>query len=349
MSKMEFFFEGHRAVIIKLLNDAKSQILVAMAYFTDEYLFRILLRRAQEGIKVHLIVRDDEVNTMSGIDYAALKSVGGYFDYNKSIHHKFCVIDAKAVLSGSYNWTNQAKSNHEDIILIDEDIQIAAMYITKFFIIKDPLRSFRRSRLQDFEGNRGTTLPDEKRQERRSGVLKRMRERKERLSKNTNMGQYTEVLYSNNPDSIASTVKAIVKPLLDFGFTGSKDKTEIISAFSILLGQRAQAAMFVGQTKGNLLLDTGVNVINGMYEECFVVDTDKYKLDLPMLVLTAMYLESPIKRDSLKVADTILKNELFVCVYQVCKNMLPAQVLLSKEEVAEAMTRFCSFLEKKYK
>lgn len=185
---MEFFFEGHRAVIAKQLKSAKSQILVAMAYFTDKHLFNILLKRAQEGIKVHVIVRDDEINTTSGIEYVSLKNVGGYFDFNKSIHHKFCVIDALTVLTGSYNWTNQAARNHEDIVLIDGDIQVAAMYMTKFFSIKDPLRPFRRSRLQDFEGARGDTLLDEKRNERRSGILKRMREHKERALKNTNIG-----------------------------------------------------------------------------------------------------------------------------------------------------------------
>ncbi|TAE00475.1 MAG: hypothetical protein EAZ97_05805 [Bacteroidetes bacterium] len=31
------------------------------------------------------------------------------------MHNKFCVIDSDIVLTGSYNWTNQAQRNDENI------------------------------------------------------------------------------------------------------------------------------------------------------------------------------------------------------------------------------------------
>ncbi|MEI9810762.1 MAG: phospholipase D-like domain-containing protein [Bacteroidota bacterium] len=149
MNKTEVFFENHKKVITNHLSKAKSSILVAMAFFTDSHLFDLLVKKAQEGVKVQLIVRDDEINTMSGIDYGTLKNVKGDFCYNKDIHHKFCVIDGITVLSGSYNWTNQARMNHEDLILIDGDLLVAGMYMVKFFKIKDPAHFIRRALLQD--------------------------------------------------------------------------------------------------------------------------------------------------------------------------------------------------------
>jgi phosphatidylserine/phosphatidylglycerophosphate/cardiolipin synthase-like enzyme len=151
MNTTQVFLEGQRNVIISQLSKAKTLILVAMAYFTDEHLFRILLKKALEGVKVHLIVRDDEINIMSGIDYGSLKNVNGDFCYNKDIHHKFCVIDGITVLSGSYNWTNQARRNHEDLTLIDGDLLVAGMYMVKFFKIKDPAHFIKRSLLKDAE------------------------------------------------------------------------------------------------------------------------------------------------------------------------------------------------------
>src|SRR6187399_3760238 len=102
MSKTEVFLDGQRAIIAKHLNEAKSYILVAVAYFTDVGLFKLLIRKAQEGVRVRLIVRDDETNILSEIDYDSLNKLNGYFAYDKNVHHKFCVIDGLIVLSGSY-------------------------------------------------------------------------------------------------------------------------------------------------------------------------------------------------------------------------------------------------------
>jgi phosphatidylserine/phosphatidylglycerophosphate/cardiolipin synthase-like enzyme len=143
MSKTEVFLEGQRAVIARHLNDAKSYILVAMAYFTDAGLFNMLIKKAQEGIRVQLIVRDEETNVLSEIDYENLNNLNGYFSYDKKIHHKFCVIDGLSVLSGSYNWTNQAANiNHEDLTVITDDMDTAYRYSARFFSIKTGLTPF---------------------------------------------------------------------------------------------------------------------------------------------------------------------------------------------------------------
>ena len=179
MQRTEIFSEGQRAVIINQLNKAKSVVLVAMAYFTDARLFNLLMKKAQEGVKVHLIVRDDDINTTSGIEYEALKAAGGDFCYNKNIHHKFCVIDGVTVLSGSYNWTYQASRNHEDLTLIQGDIQVAAELMNQFFKIKDPLRNIRRASLQD---KNWRSESDSEREARRSGIIKKLNERRNRNS-----------------------------------------------------------------------------------------------------------------------------------------------------------------------
>jgi phosphatidylserine/phosphatidylglycerophosphate/cardiolipin synthase-like enzyme len=48
------------------------------------------------------------------------------------MHHKFLVIDDTNVITGSFNWTNQAsKSNMENIVVV-EDQNIAKKYINEF-------------------------------------------------------------------------------------------------------------------------------------------------------------------------------------------------------------------------
>lgn len=169
MASTEVFLEGQHGVIAKHIKNAKSVILVAVAYFTDSSLFDLLLKKAEEGVRVQLIVRDDEINVMSGINYEALKNFNGDFCFNKIIHNKFCVIDAKTVLSGSYNWTYQARRNHEDLTVINDELLTATMFMIKFFKIKDP-KHFIRSALEQDSGK-----PE--REERTSEKAKEIREK----------------------------------------------------------------------------------------------------------------------------------------------------------------------------
>ena len=37
------------------------------------------------------------------------------------LHHKFCVVDARRVLSGSYNWTRAARANRENVVICDQE------------------------------------------------------------------------------------------------------------------------------------------------------------------------------------------------------------------------------------
>jgi len=37
------------------------------------------------------------------------------------MHNKFCVIDSKTVVTGSYNWTKKAQSNYENITIIKDE------------------------------------------------------------------------------------------------------------------------------------------------------------------------------------------------------------------------------------
>jgi hypothetical protein len=81
------------------------------------------------------------------------------------------------VLSGSYNWTNQARRNHEGLTVLDGDIQVAADLMVQFFKVKDPFRSLRRSSMTDTRRSESSLPGDSKPPERLSGVLKRLRDR----------------------------------------------------------------------------------------------------------------------------------------------------------------------------
>lgn len=126
--KIQPYFEKiHKEIEARLLN-TKTSIRLAVAWFTDEKLFKIICDKAKEGIRVELLIANQEINRESSIQYRNLIESGGKiywigkgFNYEKLMHNKACIIDNSILITGSYNWTTKAKSNHENILIIEDE------------------------------------------------------------------------------------------------------------------------------------------------------------------------------------------------------------------------------------
>ncbi|RAU84062.1 phospholipase D-like domain-containing protein [Pontibacter arcticus] len=138
--KPEVHFVNIREVIIREIKRSEESIKIAMAWFTDKELFDALLERSKKkSIKIELILNNDAININSEIQFEHLFVYGGnvYFPTNeeKLMHNKFCIIDSKKVLNGSFNWTNKANYNNENLTIYD-DVDFAAKFINEFESLK---------------------------------------------------------------------------------------------------------------------------------------------------------------------------------------------------------------------
>lgn len=128
----EAHFKNISNKLEELLDRANNSIDIAMAWFTNSDLFYSLEKCIKRGIKVRLILLDNPINFMEyAPDFNRLIECGGYLYIASAnvgfMHHKFCIIDKKTIVSGSYNWTYYAESrNLENIFLTDEPSVIAA-------------------------------------------------------------------------------------------------------------------------------------------------------------------------------------------------------------------------------
>lgn len=59
---IEAYFSNIERQIIKKLSVAEHQVLVAVAWFTNEVLFEELLKCLRRGVSVSLIIMDDYIN-----------------------------------------------------------------------------------------------------------------------------------------------------------------------------------------------------------------------------------------------------------------------------------------------
>ena len=70
------YFKNIQREIKVLLNQATSEIILAVAWFTDNELFEVICSKASQGVKVIIAISDDEINnSSSGENYKQLKII----------------------------------------------------------------------------------------------------------------------------------------------------------------------------------------------------------------------------------------------------------------------------------
>jgi hypothetical protein len=132
--EVEIHFEEIQAQLIEQIRNAKFSIWVAVAWFTDNVLMRELYNKKKEGVNIRLVVLDDEINRKYGFEYEKhfeTKRAEPTGMFKNIMHHKFCIIDLKTIVHGSYNWTNKARWNKETIS-IDVSRELSEKFATEF-------------------------------------------------------------------------------------------------------------------------------------------------------------------------------------------------------------------------
>lgn len=138
--QLQAHFQNIQQVIISHLQDAQHEILVAVAWFTDREIFEVLCQKAQSGVQVSVALLGDDINQAPGaLSFHRLHNLGGKVTFLPSgsdgapmMHHKFCVLDTKTVITGSYNWSKKAQSNDENITVVTDSPEFARQYRQAF-------------------------------------------------------------------------------------------------------------------------------------------------------------------------------------------------------------------------
>lgn len=133
-------FDEIKVEILQHIQNAQLCIWVAMAWFTDKDLANELLKQHHSGLNIQVLVNNDETTQKYGLDFSS-KGIEYYTFSPKSIfgkkimHNKFCIIDMKKTIHGSYNWTNNAIYNNENIT-ISESRELAEGFARQFIQLK---------------------------------------------------------------------------------------------------------------------------------------------------------------------------------------------------------------------
>lgn len=123
-AELEVVFEQQKKKLVHEISQAKFMIWAAVAWFTLDDVYELLLQKSKEGLDVRIIVSKDEINKAMYEKYKDKLNIVGYPKfgaYNDNfMHNKFCIIDLRKVIHGSYNWSKKAEYNKETVEVVDD-------------------------------------------------------------------------------------------------------------------------------------------------------------------------------------------------------------------------------------
>jgi phosphatidylserine/phosphatidylglycerophosphate/cardiolipin synthase-like enzyme len=125
------------SVVTKWIDRAKVSVHVLIYDFTLDRIGDAVVRAKNRGVDVRIVLEADNAKG-SGSEYAYLKSSGVQIrlDTNPALmHDKIAIIDGLYVITGSFNWTNAANSNHNDNLVVLRDQTWAQAFEQQFTLI----------------------------------------------------------------------------------------------------------------------------------------------------------------------------------------------------------------------
>lgn len=124
---------GCTAAAVREIDAAQKNIAFEAYNFTNPEILRALDRALARGVKIRAIYdrsqRDDRKTLADELN------VPRVYGAEKIMHNKVLVIDARTVLTGSFNWTVNAERHNAENLLVIRDPALAAKYLENFELL----------------------------------------------------------------------------------------------------------------------------------------------------------------------------------------------------------------------
>jgi len=138
--EVEVYFSpggGAREAVIQSIQSATNRIYVAMFYMSSADIVDALCQARLRGVDVYAVFDDSQRQSFRYLQYGIQMRVHGIpvrygFPNQGKMHSKFAVVDGRAVLSGSYNWTESAEHLNTEDMTILRSAATAHSYETQF-------------------------------------------------------------------------------------------------------------------------------------------------------------------------------------------------------------------------
>ncbi len=121
--------------IVELLQGSQQSVQIAIYAISNKKIAREIINAHRRGVEVNIVA--------DNLQSRGLRSLIGYLKNNniplvinnnprKIEHNKFAIFDSKIMITGSYNWTNNATKNNSENCLIETQPYIINAYQDRF-------------------------------------------------------------------------------------------------------------------------------------------------------------------------------------------------------------------------
>jgi hypothetical protein len=130
------FFTKIETTILANLKNAKTSIKIAVAWFSNPVFYNLLLEKMKDGVQIQIILADDIANFRNPkINFQKIIDFNGSIKisrFPRLMHHKFCLIDDRLLITGSYNWTINAEQRNLENIIVSLDMNLVQTFEKEF-------------------------------------------------------------------------------------------------------------------------------------------------------------------------------------------------------------------------
>ncbi len=120
--------------IVSCIRNAKHNVKICVFTISENVISEEIIAAKKRGVSITIITDNDKINDKgSDIRWLADEGIRIKIDEASShMHHKFCIVDKKILLTGSYNWTKSAADRNQENLLITEDPKMVKAYLSEF-------------------------------------------------------------------------------------------------------------------------------------------------------------------------------------------------------------------------
>jgi len=137
-TQVEVYFspdDGTMERVLEMVGEAQQSVTFMAFSFTDDDLAMAIIEKADSGLNVTGVLEKSQALSNKGGEFDNFldNGVDVRLDGNPaSMHHKVLIVDERVVVTGSYNFSNSAKTRNDENTLIIHNADIAELYQEEF-------------------------------------------------------------------------------------------------------------------------------------------------------------------------------------------------------------------------
>jgi phosphatidylserine/phosphatidylglycerophosphate/cardiolipin synthase-like enzyme len=135
---------GCQDAVVREIQKARREILVQAYSFTSDPISKALVEAKKRGVQVEILLdHSNEKEQHTDLHLFIEKGLAPMIDAHHAIaHNKVMIIDRRTLLTGSFNFTNQAEhENAENLLIIKGHSEMVAHYRNNFVAHKGHSRA----------------------------------------------------------------------------------------------------------------------------------------------------------------------------------------------------------------